>query len=55
MRNKYRVYVIGDLPPDLKNRISEIHASAILQAKVLIETVQRSERKKGKIAVKATG
>ena len=55
MKNKYRVYVLGDLPPDLKNRISEIHAMAILQAKGVNETVQRSECKKGKIDIKATG
>jgi hypothetical protein len=33
MKQKYRIYVLGDLPPDLKERISSIHASAILNSK----------------------
>jgi len=33
MRQKYRIYVIGDIPHDLRERIADIHASAILRSK----------------------
>jgi hypothetical protein len=29
----YRVYVLGDIPPDLKDRIAALHALGILQGK----------------------
>jgi hypothetical protein len=32
-RPHYRVYVIGHLPPDLRERIAALHASAILKSK----------------------
>lgn len=28
---KYRIYVIGEVPPDLKERIAAIHAAGILK------------------------
>jgi hypothetical protein len=33
VKGKYRVYVIGDTPNDLRARIAEIHAWAILKSK----------------------
>lgn len=33
MGKKYRIYVIGDTPNDLRARIADIHASAILKSK----------------------
>jgi hypothetical protein len=30
MRKIYRIYVLGETPPDLKEKIAAIHASAIL-------------------------
>jgi hypothetical protein len=51
----YRVYVLGEVPKDLRDRISELHATAILQAKESHKTVQRSEDKKGKVAFKTPG
>jgi hypothetical protein len=55
MKGKYRVYVLGQAPKDLRERISELHATAILLAKESDKTVQRSEDKKGKVVFKANG
>jgi hypothetical protein len=33
MKAHYRVYVIGHLPPDLRERIASLHASALLKQK----------------------
>jgi hypothetical protein len=30
MRKMFRVYILGEIPPGLKERIAKIHASAIL-------------------------
>jgi len=30
-KGKYRIYVLGPIPPELKERIAFIHASAILK------------------------
>jgi hypothetical protein len=30
----YRIYVLGDIPPDLKERIAALHALGILKGKV---------------------
>ncbi len=30
MKGKYRIFVLGQVPRDLRERLSEIHASAIL-------------------------
>jgi hypothetical protein len=30
MRAKYRIYVLGTIPSDLKERIAALHASAVL-------------------------
>jgi hypothetical protein len=30
---KYRIYVLGPIPPDLKERVAAVHADALLQAK----------------------
>lgn len=32
MRQKYRIYVLGEVPSDLRERVAEIHASAILKS-----------------------
>jgi hypothetical protein len=55
MKGKYRVYVLGEVPKDLRERISELHATAILQAKESDNTVQRSEDNKDKVAFKVNG
>jgi hypothetical protein len=34
MKQKYRIYVLGNIPPDLKERIVAIHAAGILKAKI---------------------
>jgi hypothetical protein len=33
MKSKYRIYVLGPIPSDLKERIASIHASAILNSR----------------------
>ena len=33
MKERYRIYALGPIPADLKELISEIHASAILSSK----------------------
>jgi hypothetical protein len=33
MKNKYRIYVIGPIPSDLKEKIVAIHAAGILKKK----------------------
>jgi hypothetical protein len=30
MKSKYRIFLLGGIPPDLKERIASLHASAIL-------------------------
>jgi hypothetical protein len=33
MKNKYRVYILGDIPTDLRQRIAELHANGILNGR----------------------
>jgi hypothetical protein len=33
MRGKYRIYVIGDIPRDIKERVMAIHVAGILGGK----------------------
>ena len=33
MKDKYRIYILGDIPPDLKERIAAVHAAAILKSR----------------------
>jgi hypothetical protein len=33
MKQKYRIYIIGDIPPDLKDRIAALHVLGILNGK----------------------
>ena len=33
MLKMYRIYVLDEIPPDLKDRISALHATALLQAR----------------------
>jgi hypothetical protein len=33
MKAKYRIYIVGDVPPDLKDRIAAVHAAGILKGK----------------------
>ncbi len=30
MKGKFRIYVLGSIPPDLKERIASMHAAAIM-------------------------
>jgi hypothetical protein len=55
MKRRYRIYNLGEVPRDLRERISEIHASAILQAKELDKTVPSPKDKPGRVAIKDTG
>ena len=45
MKNIYRVYMIGDIPHDLKERISAIHASAIMKSEGVDRPVQGSVKR----------
>jgi hypothetical protein len=36
----YRVYVISGIPPDIREKISEIHATCILKSRVKDEPVK---------------
>jgi hypothetical protein len=55
MIKKYRIYPIGSLPPDLKERIAAIHAAGILKAKVedVAVPTQDSSNHKPKVVSKA--
>jgi hypothetical protein len=33
MKTHCRIYVVGDLPPDLKERIAALHAAVVLKSK----------------------
>lgn len=33
MKQKYRIYVLGDIPPDLKERVASIHVAGILKSR----------------------
>jgi hypothetical protein len=33
MKHKYRIYILGVVPPDLRERIASIHGSAILNSR----------------------
>ena len=50
MRNRYRIYVLGEAPADLKERISEIHADAVLQSRGNDESTRDRKNKTGKAA-----
>jgi hypothetical protein len=43
MKGKYRIYVLGPLPPGLKDRISSVHADAILNSRRVCPTVNSQD------------
>jgi hypothetical protein len=55
MRAKYRIYILLEIPKDLRERISELHAMAIIQAKEPDRTVGRTGENKGKDTFKGPG
>jgi hypothetical protein len=47
MNTKYRIFVIGDVPRDLKERIAAIHAAGILTEKnqsIPVNTRQKNDQ-----------
>jgi hypothetical protein len=46
--SKYRLYIIGLVPSDLRDRISEIHTLAILKGRAVDGSVKVSVAKIGK-------
>jgi hypothetical protein len=57
MKPKYRIYTLGTIPPDLKERITAIHAAGILKGKsadVQIAQV-RVDQNRGLIGKTTTG
>jgi hypothetical protein len=46
MKGKYRVYVLGEVPKDLRERISELHATAILRSQIKQSKDQKIRRAK---------
>jgi hypothetical protein len=52
MKGKYRVYVLGEMPRGLRERISEIHASAILLSRKPDKTIQSLENKQSSVIIR---
>jgi hypothetical protein len=50
MKGKYRIYVLGEIPKDLREQVSEIHGAAILAQKKdnSSDCSKRSNYNKGK-------
>jgi hypothetical protein len=57
MRMKYRIYVLGEIPSDLKERIAALHTEAILKAKQedLTACTGKKRAQIGKAVPKAVG
>ena len=54
-KGKYRIYVLGPISPELKERIAFIHASAILKSRGEGRTDQGLEDKIGKAGYRPAG
>jgi hypothetical protein len=50
MKTNYRIYIIGDVPHDMKDRIAAIHAAGIINGnkqKVSVYTQTKKDQNKG--------
>jgi hypothetical protein len=45
MKTKYRIYIIGDVPQDLKDRIAAVHAAGIINEKNQKVSIRNTKKK----------